>query len=345
MRSAPEILATLDARGELDGLPFMPEQLVFCGKRLRVERTAHKTCDTITGQLVGRRMDGCVHLEAARCDGTAHGGCQAGCLIFWKEAWLKRAEPGRPGLVWRLLSFPEIAHRHSTAGDPPRTAADLARLTVLEGEPNAADATYRCQVTQLIEATRPLAWWEPRQYLQDWLSRNWPLGVMLRAAVLAVAARIVIFGRGYRVKLPLYNALARFLGAPVWPYARGNVTGRTPSATLDLKPGELVQVKSHAEILDTLKDAKNRGMGFSAEMVEYCGGTYRVRSRVDKIIHEGTGKMLHMNNDCIILDNVVCRSQCSDARRFCPRAIYPFWREVWLRRPPAEGAGARSESA
>jgi hypothetical protein len=104
-------------------------------------------------------------------------------------------------------------------------------------------------------------------------------------------------------------------------------------------------VKSHAEILDTLKDAKNRGMGFSAEMVEYCGGTYRVRSRVDKIIHEGTGKMLHMNNDCIILDNVVCRSQCSDARRFCPRAIYPFWREVWLRRPPAEGAGARSESA
>ena len=24
-----------------------------------------------------------------RCDGKAYGGCQAACLIFWKEAWLK----------------------------------------------------------------------------------------------------------------------------------------------------------------------------------------------------------------------------------------------------------------
>ena len=31
-----------------------------------------------------------VHLDETRCDGQGHGGCQAGCLLFWKEAWLKR---------------------------------------------------------------------------------------------------------------------------------------------------------------------------------------------------------------------------------------------------------------
>ena len=341
VRSAPEILATLDARGELDGLPFMPEQLAFCGKRLRVERTAHKTCDTITGQLLGRRMEACVHLEAVRCDGSAHGGCQAGCLMFWKEAWLKRAEPAGAGVLWPLVSQSRTAGKPLPGSGTIRSTAELARFTVSKGEPNSPDATYRCQITQLLEATSPLPWWEPRQYLQDWLSGNWPLGVMLRSALFAVLARAVIWGRGYRLKLRLYNMLARLLGEPAWPYDRGNVTGRTPSATLRLQPGELVQVKSHAEILDTLKDARNRGMGFSAEMVEYCGGTYRVHSRVEKIIHEGTGKMMQMSNDCIILENVVCRSQCSGARRFCPRAIYPFWREIWLRRAPGDPAGAQ----
>ena len=32
VRSAAEILATLDERGELENLPFMPEMLKFCGR-------------------------------------------------------------------------------------------------------------------------------------------------------------------------------------------------------------------------------------------------------------------------------------------------------------------------
>src|SRR5262249_35222364 len=46
VRSEPEILATLDAEGRLDGLPFMPEMLQYCGQRFRVFKSAHKTCDT-----------------------------------------------------------------------------------------------------------------------------------------------------------------------------------------------------------------------------------------------------------------------------------------------------------
>jgi hypothetical protein len=39
-------LATLDQHGSMDGMPFMPEMLQFCGRRFRVGAVAHKTCDT-----------------------------------------------------------------------------------------------------------------------------------------------------------------------------------------------------------------------------------------------------------------------------------------------------------
>src|SRR5262245_2737931 len=93
VRSRDEILATLDATGRLDGLPFMPEMLKQCGRRFRVFRRAIKACDTI-GNTGMHRMEDAVHLEGVRCDGSAHAGCQALCMVYWKEAWLKRVEPG-----------------------------------------------------------------------------------------------------------------------------------------------------------------------------------------------------------------------------------------------------------
>src|ERR1700722_1889183 len=90
VRSKYEILSTLDQQSQFDGLPFMPEMFAFCGLRLQVYKRAHKTCDTVF-PVRGRRMANAVHLET-RCDGQAHGGCQANCLIFWKEIWLKRVD-------------------------------------------------------------------------------------------------------------------------------------------------------------------------------------------------------------------------------------------------------------
>src|SRR5881296_1043886 len=89
VRSREEILAGLDAKGCLDGVPFMPEMLAFCGQRFRVRAVAHKTCDTAKQTWTGRRLDTTVHLAGAFCDGSAHGGCQAECALFWKDAWLK----------------------------------------------------------------------------------------------------------------------------------------------------------------------------------------------------------------------------------------------------------------
>ena len=89
--SKEEILSTLDMSGRLDGLPFMPQMFKYCGQRFPIYKTAHKTCDTVSGDYAGRRLQDGFHLDL-RCDGKAYGGCQAGCLIFWKGAWLKRVD-------------------------------------------------------------------------------------------------------------------------------------------------------------------------------------------------------------------------------------------------------------
>jgi hypothetical protein len=40
--------------------------------------------------------------------------------------------------------------------------------------------------------------------------------------------------------------------------------------------------------------------------------------------------MLEMKSPCIVLDQVVCQARYSANRMFCPRAMYPYWREIWL---------------
>ncbi len=82
VRSVEEILATLDERGRYKGLPFMPEMLPYCGKRFQVSKRADKTCDPVHAPWSLRRLKNVVHLDALRCDGCEHGGCQAGCRFF-----------------------------------------------------------------------------------------------------------------------------------------------------------------------------------------------------------------------------------------------------------------------
>jgi hypothetical protein len=135
VKSEEEILATLDERGCLDGLPFMPEMRRFCGQRVQVKSRADRT---VVEQLAVRRMREAVHLREVRCDGAAHDGCCRGCLIFWKEAWLRRED-------------------ESSADAPPPPDAIL-RTT--------EDDRYVCQSTELARATRHLPAWEIRQFVE-----------------------------------------------------------------------------------------------------------------------------------------------------------------------------------
>jgi hypothetical protein len=102
---------------------------------------------------------------------------------------------------------------------------------------------------------------------------------------------------------------------------------------LNLQPGEWVRVKSRDEIEATLTaEGKNRGLPFDFEMVPFCGRVMQIRGRVTRLIEERTGRMLEFSNDCIKLEDAVCSGHRRTGRFFCPRKIYPYWREAWLER-------------
>jgi hypothetical protein len=135
----------------------------------------------------------------------------------------------------------------------------------------------------------------------------------------------------------------------LYPHVSGLATKKTPTEVLNLQPGDLVRVRSLDEIRRTInRERKNRGLKFDREMVRYCGGVYQVLARVEKIIDEKTGKLIHLSNDCLILDGVICTGCVSQNRLFCPRSLYPYWREIWLQRvdngKPRERTETRSEN-
>lgn len=340
VRSREAVLATLDAQGRVDGMPFMPEMLDACGRVFRVAARAHKTCDTIhrTG---GRRMQDAVHLEGLRCDGSAHGGCQAGCLFFFKNVWLERVEEGARAGASRVEAAP--AERVDGSGAAPRpggcSEATLAAATCAGSTrgANGDDALiYSCQITELFRATSPLPWWDVRQYVEDVTSGNVGLVDMLNRLFFRFTANAIQRLPGYRLWLGLYDRVQAMLGRPRFPVIQGELK-KTPSQTLGLEPGERVKVKPLAEIVKTLDVRnRNRGMAFDKEQALFCEQEHVVEARVTQIIDEPTGRMVKFPNECIILKDVYCRSCYSEKRIGCPRAIYSYWRECWLERVGSE---------
>ena len=317
VRSEKEILGTLDERGTLDSLPFMPEMRRFCGKRFRVYKRADKACDTIEWQTL-RRMENAVHLEGLRCDGEAHGGCQAGCLIYWKEAWLTRVAESSDGSA-STASVPAATER----GGAVCTTETLFEAT--RKETAGDEEIFSCQATELLHATTsPVPWWEPGQYVRDVRSGNASIGQVTRGLLVGLVNKFQQANVRLAPKYPLIH------GGRSYPFLKGKLQGKAPAAELDLQPGDLVEVKSKEEIFRTLDERdRTRGLRFDGEMLRYCGRRGRVLQRVEKLIDEKTGKMLTINSDCIVIDGFIC---IGDYHRSCPRSVYPYWREAWLKR-------------
>ncbi len=310
VRSKAEILATLDKDGCYQGMPFMPEMLQLCGQKQRVWKRGEKACDVIN-KTTARRVRAAVHLDGPRCDGSAHDHCQAGCVLFWKEAWLRRTgvSEGASSVGSEASCSEEQLHSATRAAEKPE----------FPGQP-----IYNCQATRMYTASEPMSPWDLSQYWRDWRCGNVGIPTLLRAMLIA-----------------WWNMLMRRLKRPTYPYLRGRAVGKTPAEKLDLQPGEWVEVKPADEIMATI-DARqrNRGLWFDVEQLRFCGERYRVLRRVSRIIDEKTGRMLTMPSDCIILDGVACIGDLSTKRLFCQRAIYPYWREIWLRRVDGPSAGA-----
>jgi hypothetical protein len=300
VRPADEILATLDGAGALAGLPFMPEMAAFCGRRLRVARRAEMVCVEGLGL---RTLGDAVFLEEVRCDGAAHDGCQRGCMAIWREAWLRPA--AGPG--WGDDAAPVRAAA-------PLTEAQRSRLPVREG------ARYICQSTTLATATTgPLGKWRVGHLLRDW--REGQIGAV---ELSALVARALVNNVRRRLKM---GELDQLTGAAVKP-AKG---------ALGLRPGERVRVRSAEEIAPTL-DSKgtNQGLTFEPEMTGHAGKVHEVAARIERIIHEETGRMVKLTST-VTLRDVDCRGSCA---KNCPRSNPLFWREAWLERVDAAATPA-----
>jgi len=323
VRSREEILATLDERGCLDGAPFMPEMLSYCNRKFLVFKRADKTCDPAHEPWSIRRVKDSVHLENLRCDGRQHGGCQAGCLIFWKEAWLKRT-------TLDLVSRDSLRPTQVAVAPENGICTVESLLAASQSLSPEGEAIYSCQATDLRNFTTGMAAWDPRQYIRDLRSGNLATGLAADTRgnrfLEFVLGAITLFRA---LIISIFNLVPRRIKGPAYPHLEGALE-KTPVENLGLQPGELVQVRAREEIIATLdKHNRNRGMLFDGEMLPYCGGIYRVLRRVHHIIDENTGKMVNMKSPCIVLEGVVCKS---DYHRLCPRAIYPYWRENWLKR-------------
>ena len=326
VKAIKDILLTLDAEGKCAGLPFMPEMLIHCGKRYRVFKRADKTCDSIKGTWMIRRMYDTVLLDGIRCDGKDHGGCEAGCMVFWKEAWLRRVDAasmdGSDGA--RVTENAQV--KNLVAIDDAGVCPNVIKRNAVKYEPSegateARRERYSCQATELHKCTEPLSPGDVRQYVRDIVTGNVGVGEFLRGIAVA-----------------LFNLLQKRRRGCIYPHVEGKLT-TTPKMVSNLQVGEMVRVKSLDQIAETL-DVRNRNKGllFDLEMANFCGGTYRVAKRVKQIVNEGTGEMMKLPNDCLILDGVSCQSQVHGDRLFCPRRIYSYWREAWLERvQPSEG--------
>jgi hypothetical protein len=310
----------------------MPEMLRHCGQTARVFRRADKTCDSIWSPGM-RRMENTVFLWGARCDGSAHGGCQAGCLLFWKEAWLQPASARHEEEAPR---WPGPSGPQADAAIPLVAPGDLAQLTM--APPDSDSGIYSCQATEIGKASAPLPplpRWDVRQYAGDVRSGN--VGIRRLAAVVSrqlvesISYRLSISWIGHEVLVPAarrvgkrHRRALRREGSP-----RPATSQPQSRSGTDLRPGDRVRIRSQREIEATLdSNRRNRGLSFNDEMHRYCGGEYRVLKRVERIINEPTGRMTTLK-DCIVLDGVTCEG---DYHRFCPRAVYPYWREAWLRK-------------
>jgi hypothetical protein len=338
VRSAGEILAGLDSRGEHDSLQFMPEMLQYCGQRFRIDKIAGKTCDTVSWSGM-REMHSTVHLAGVRCDGQAHGGCQAGCLIYWKTSWLRpaagsRAGSGAPGV--RTLPIAAVTQPGPASGAActPQRLAEVARggCRPAAGHAEASETLFSCQATELPRAVgRVIPMHDTRQYVDDVRYGNAPARSVVRGILVGAFNQF----QDFSLKLP---APLRIRGGNRYPFLSGTAaTG--PVETLDLQPGEWVRVKPAGEIEKTLNSSyRNRGLYFDREMLRYCGKVAQVHHRVSQIIDEPTGRMITMKTPCVILSDVVCMA---DFHRSCPRQIYAYWREIWLERVPGSAPAGR----
>jgi hypothetical protein len=291
VKSPSEILETLDKDGAVAGLPFMPEMLEHCGRRYRVAQLAEKTCVEYPGGVYKfREFRGNDVLILETL--RCSGASHDGCQRVCLLFW--KAE-----WVRKVSAGEQETNQSQSNVDELR-----ARLKTM-----TAPDRYFCQSTALDAATIPL----PRRRM------------LLKCFYEVRSGSRGVFEMIRMIIRPIWRkALKRFPVRVV-----GKLT-RTPVGNLCLQPGELVKIKPESELKQTLDSrGRNRGMFIGVSVGQTNHTEFRVKTRLDRMIMEGTGEMKRMEGT-VILEGSICK--CGTVFGGCPRRDPVYWREVWLER-------------
>jgi hypothetical protein len=166
--------------------------------------------------------------------------------------------------------------------------------------------TCTCQMTELqaigTEMPKPGA----LHYLQRWLS-----------------GRLSCFQMRYLIRWALDAALLSAYKR-LSPSPKNNNGPRS-----EFHAGDMVRVRSRIEILRTInRKGRHNGLAVTPDMLRYCGKTFRIASRVTRIIDAESRKLKILRNECYVLAGVVC----AGGRLGCTREQLYYWRGVWLER-------------
>jgi len=258
VKTPSEILQTLDSEGSLNELPFMPEMVSYCGKRFRVAKRVVKTCCYVDGGTNMRafRVEDVLTLEGVRCSGDAHDFCPKRCMVFWRDAWLRKVQTD------------EVPSKIDSDG---RTQLNTHLKTMSDTD------NYFCQASQILNVTRPLRRWERLvKCLSEVRTGN--------CTTLQMIGRVATW---------MFWKIRRLL---VGKYARGTNRSTPSAGLslqagdwVEVQPMEGIRKTLNSK-------AQNRGLCFTPDMRLLCGTRQRVERKLDKIIVDGTGEVRLMSN-------------------------------------------------
>lgn len=263
---------------------------------MRIMRRVTRVCDDRDPGAY-RTLSDTFIISGARCDGSGHDGCQAGCALLWRGAWL---EPEKK-LLHSRSSLPEGA----PAAAITKGGATCSDQRVLD--------RYICQLTALGEASSPFGSFDPKSYFADLRSKN------------CSACEL-----GRSLSIVLLNHAARIAWKGNFPSSPKGTNRETPNIDLRLNIGDRVKVKPLREIRATLdKTGCNRGLHFEYGMLKYLEKEFMVEGRVERLISPKTGRMIltRPETPLIRLSGTICDGV---AYNLCQRLEHFLWREIWL---------------
>src|SRR5262245_64133737 len=104
-------------------------------------------------------------------------------------------------------------------------------------------------------------------------------------------------------------------------------------STVELRRGDLVEVKSPAEILATLDErGALEDLPFMSEMAALCGRRFRVERRAERVCDTVAYTGTRTPPRSVFLEDVREDVRCDgSAHGGCQAECRPVWKEEWLR--------------